>query len=80
MTATPFLLKTSKEFKADRDGKNQSACGHKKILYRNIICQRPKKAIPRGSAQEVEICMKLKILPCMPGSTFSWMVTLMGVL
>lgn len=43
MTATPFLLKTSKEFKADRDGKNQSACGHKKILYRNIICQRAEK-------------------------------------
>ena len=31
----------------------------------------PNTSIPNGSAQDVAICMKLKILPCMPGDTFS---------
>ena len=40
----------------------------------------PNTTIPNGRAQEVAICIKLKILPCMPGVTFSCIVTVMGAI
>ena len=38
----------------------------------------PNTIMPRGRAQEVDICMKLNTLPCMEGSTRSWMDTVTG--